>query len=63
MPTQDEPLLDMRAAAQLLGVSERWMRRAIAERRIPFAKIGRYCRFRPADLRAYIEKHLVTPAR
>ena len=53
------PLLDIPAAADRLGVSERWVRRAVAERRLPFVKVGRYVRFRPADLDRYIDRQLV----
>ncbi len=52
-------LLDCAAGADRLGTSERWMRRAVAERRIPFVKIGRHVRFRPEDLDAYIARQLV----
>jgi excisionase family DNA binding protein len=54
-----EPLLDPDAAAERLGVSVRWIRRAVAERRLPFIKVGRFVRFRPADLDAYIAAQLV----
>lgn len=59
MIARDEALLDVAAAASVLGVTERWVRRAIAERRLPFVKVGRNCRFRPEDLRVYIDKHRV----
>jgi excisionase family DNA binding protein len=54
-----EQLLDVKAAADRLGVTERWVRRAVAERHVPFVKVGRYVRFRPADLDRYIERQLV----
>jgi excisionase family DNA binding protein len=47
------PLLDTAEAAEFLRVTERWVRRAVAERTIPFVKIGRYVRFELADLEAY----------
>jgi excisionase family DNA binding protein len=34
------PLLDVRAAAERLGCSERFIRRLVQERRIPFVKLG-----------------------
>lgn len=46
-------------AADVLGVSERWVRRAVAERRIPFVKVGRLIRFRRSDLDAYIAANTV----
>lgn len=58
-----EPVvLDEDAAAAYLGVTHRWIRRAIAERRIPFVKVGRFNRFRVADLDRFLEQHLVAPS-
>jgi len=57
--TRSASLLDTTAAAERLGVTERWVRRAVAERRLPFVKVGRYVRFRPDDLDRYIERQLV----
>ena len=47
-------LLDVTAAAAYLGTPVRFTRRLIAERRIPFHKIGRYVRIHRADLDTYI---------
>ena len=33
-------LLDIRQAAEYLGVTERWLRRRVAEGRIPYLKLG-----------------------
>lgn len=52
-------LLDIPAAAERLSVTERWIRRAVAERAIPFVKVGRYVRFRPDDLDRYVERQVV----
>ena len=43
-------LIDIATAAQQLGVTVRFMRRLVDERRIPYFKIGKYVRFDPADL-------------
>jgi excisionase family DNA binding protein len=48
--TPSAPLLDIAAAAERLGVTVRFMRRLVDERRIAFHKIGRYVRFDPADV-------------
>ena len=48
-------LLDVPAAAEWLGVTERWVRRAVAERRISFVKVGRHVRFEPEAISRYIE--------
>jgi excisionase family DNA binding protein len=37
--------------AKLLGVGERYVRRMVAERRVPTVKIGHYVRFDLADIR------------
>lgn len=58
----EKTLLDVPAAAARLGVTERWIRRAVAERRLPFVKVGRYVRFRPDDLDRYIAAQLVPAA-
>ena len=40
-------LMDIPTLAQRLGVTERFIRRLVTERRIPFYKIGRFIRFDP----------------
>ncbi len=54
-------LLNCERAANRLGVTDRWVRRAVYERRIPFVKIGRLVRFRPEDLDRYVAENLVQP--
>jgi excisionase family DNA binding protein len=49
-------LLDIPAAAARLGVTQRWVRRAVAERRISFVKVGRNVRFEPEAISRYIER-------
>ena len=49
-------LLDVPAAAERLGVTQRWVRRAVAERRISFVKVGRNVRFEPEAISRYIEQ-------
>lgn len=53
------PPLDVAGAAAYLGVSERWVRRAIFERRIAYAKLGALVRLAPDDLDAYVAAHRV----
>ena len=55
----ENTMLDVAAAAAYLGVTERWMRRAVAERRIPFHKLGRFVRFHVDDLDAYLASQRV----
>ncbi len=47
-------LLDVEGAAEYLSVTPRFMRRLVAERRLPFVKLGRHLRFDPADLDRFI---------
>jgi excisionase family DNA binding protein len=52
--TEARTLLDVAGAAARLGVSERHIRRLVAERRIPFIKWGRLLRFDELDLEGWI---------
>ena len=49
-------LVDIETVARLLGVGERYVRRMVAERRVPIVKIGHYVRFDLADIRKWIEE-------
>jgi len=42
-------------AAEYLGTGVRFVRRIIAERRIPFHKVGKYVRLKIDDLEAFAE--------
>ncbi|MGH9078598.1 MAG: helix-turn-helix domain-containing protein [Acidimicrobiales bacterium] len=48
-------------AAEYLNVTERYMRRLVAERRIPYFKVGRLLRFSAADLDSYFDACRVEP--
>jgi excisionase family DNA binding protein len=50
MAGHEDPLLDVNTAADYLGVSERFIRRLVAERRIPYHKLGRFVRIAQSDL-------------
>lgn len=52
----NDRLLDARDVAELLGVKETWVRDAAREGRIPHVRIGRYVRFRLADVQEWIER-------
>ena len=58
-----EALLDTEEAARLLGISPRTVQGWVRQKRIPYVKLseGRtgLTRFRPADLRAWIEARVV----
>lgn len=49
-----EELLDIEAVAQRLGVTPRFVRRLVFERRIAYIKVGRHVRFEPAVLDRWI---------
>lgn len=62
-PAPSAPLIDIDQAAERLGVTARFMRRLVDERRIPFHKIGKYVRFDPADIDRFVIQGRVEPAR
>jgi excisionase family DNA binding protein len=47
-------LLTIEELADHLGVTVRHVRRLIAERRVPFVKVGRFVRFDPAAITAWL---------
>lgn len=61
--TTTSTLLDIDGLADLLGVSERFVRRLVEERRIPFLKIGKHVRFDRAEVESWIKSSRVEPAR
>ena len=50
-----------REAATYLNVTERYMRRLVTERRIPYFKVGRLLRFSADDLDAFLEACRIEP--
>src|SRR5262249_7700726 len=55
--------LDLRSAAQRLGVSPYTLRRwALYQHRLPLVRLGRRLLFRPRDLEAVEQAHLITAA-
>ena len=58
-----ERLLTVAQAAELLGTTDRFPRRLIAERRIRFVRIGRHVRIPESALREFIEAGLVEPVK
>lgn len=59
--TSQDSLLDIDGLADRLGVGERFVRRLVEERRIPFLKIGRLVRFEVCDVEAWIASQRVAP--
>jgi excisionase family DNA binding protein len=58
---EPERLLTVRQAAELLGTSERFPRRLVAERRIRFVHVGRHVRIPVSALREFITAGTVEP--
>ncbi len=54
-PADGNGLLDVAGAAAHLGVSEAFVRRLVLERRVRYFKVGKFVRFRPSDLDAFVE--------
>ena len=48
-------LWNIETLAQRLSVSPRFVRRLVAERRIPYLKVGAYVRFDPDDVRQWLD--------
>jgi excisionase family DNA binding protein len=58
-----ERLLTVVQVAELLGTTERFPRRLIAERRIRFVRVGRHVRIPESALREFIAAGLVEPVK
>jgi excisionase family DNA binding protein len=56
-----ERLLTVAEVAELLGTTERFPRRLIAERRIRFVRVGRHVRIPESALREFISAGMVEP--
>jgi excisionase family DNA binding protein len=60
----NQPLLDVGGAASRLGCSERFIRRLVMERRIPFVKLGgTKVRFVASDLEEWITDQRIDASR
>jgi excisionase family DNA binding protein len=56
-------LLNIDQLAERLGVSSRHIRRLIAERRVPHLRVGRFVRFDPVDVAAWLDGSRVANSR
>lgn len=57
----DRRLVDLPAVADHLGVTERHIRRLVAEQRVPFYKWGHLLRFDLTEIDAWLATHRVAP--
>jgi len=55
-------LMDIGGVAERLGVRVRYVRRLVAERRIPYIKLGHLLRFDPAQIDEWVERSRVEEA-
>jgi excisionase family DNA binding protein len=55
-------LLDITGVAERLGVRVRYVRRLVAERRIPYIKFGHLLRFDPSAIDDWLDKARVDEA-
>jgi len=55
MATMVPELIDIETLAHLLGDSVRHVRRLVAERRVPYLKVGHFVRFDPAEIVEWLD--------
>jgi len=60
--SQRDRLMDIAGVADRLGVSVRYVRRLVAERRIPYIKFGHLLRFDPGTIDDWLDKARVDEA-
>jgi excisionase family DNA binding protein len=53
---RERPLLDVHGLAARLGVRVRYVRRLVAERRVPYIKLGHLIRFDPDAIDAWLDE-------
>lgn len=56
-----DKLLRVAEAAEVLGTTERFPRRLIAERRIRFVRVGRHVRIPSSAIAEYVQAQTVEP--
>jgi excisionase family DNA binding protein len=60
-PASAGRLLDIDGLAARLGVTERFVRRLVEERRVPYFKLGRLVRFDAAEIEDWLVSHHIDP--
>jgi excisionase family DNA binding protein len=54
-------LLTIDQLAERLGVTVRHVRRLVAEKRVPYLKVGKFVRFDPAEVGEWLDGNRFTP--
>lgn len=64
-PEEPPRLLDIKTltSEEWLNTTERQVRRLIADKKIPYVKVGHFVRFDPAEIRKWIDSNRVDVAR
>jgi excisionase family DNA binding protein len=62
-PTAVPQLMTIEELADRLGSSVRHVRRLVAERRVPYVKVGWFVRFDPEEITAWLDEHRVAGSR
>lgn len=62
-PVAHKALLDPKQLALILGITERHVKRLVAERRIPFVKVGRFVRFERSAVDEWVKRATVEARR
>ena len=61
-PASERPrLIDVPTLATELCVTERFVRRLVAEDRVPFLKIGKFVRFDPLEIDQWVDESRSSP--
>ena len=60
--TESEPFLSVEEVAERFGVAPSWVYKQAEARRIAYYRVGRYLRFDPVDIDAYVRRHRIEPA-
>lgn len=62
-PRSQATLIGVEELATQLGVGVRYVRRLVAERRVPYIKLGHLVRFDPAEIHDWLERCRHEPRR